>query len=295
MPTTQVISYCVYVRREERGTIKETLEASYDAWFPLIYHRLTRCDRTQVEERGGCHQEIGGILFSASIRINLMDMRNAIKLIPIFSLAALLSYFPESNAASPTEKVSQSPDVQNATAANAKSALSPDIQQLIEKGFVIFIPKGTRVPVVFDTNLSSDKSRPGDEFSLSTGQDILLEKTVLVPKGTVIKGTVLDGQALIPPSAKLVAMQLRFESLNSPTFGKINTAGGKLIVKGDEVAFVRGGKKLFLHSLFVTTPYRPPPPPDCNAFKTDKGKKIEIATGDKFDFEFSSDVRVSPP
>ncbi|MBI2811662.1 MAG: hypothetical protein HYX67_12665 [Candidatus Melainabacteria bacterium] len=217
-----------------------------------------------------------------------------IKLIPIFSLAALLSFLPESTAASPTEKISPSLNVENATPDNAKGAIDPSIQQLMQKGFVIFIPKGTSVSVVFDTNLTSDKSRPGDEFSLSTAQDILLEKAVLVPKGAVIKGTVLDGQALIPPSSKLVTLQLRFDSLNSPAYGKINTAGGKLLVKGDAVAFVRGGKKLFLKSLFVTTPYRPQPPPDCNAFKTDKGKKIEIATGDKFDFEFSSDVRVSP-
>ncbi len=221
-------------------------------------------------------------------------MRNTIKLIPILSLAALLSFLPESNASSPTEKNLQSIDVEKSTPDKTKSALDPGIQQLMQKGFVIFIPKGTRVSVVFDTNLSSDKSRPGDEFSLSTEQDILLEKAVLMPKGAVIKGTVLDGQELIPKSSKLVTMQLRFDSLSSPAYGKINTAGGKLFVKGDDVALVRGGKKLFLHSLFVTTPYRPLPPPDCNAFKTDKGKKIEIAAGDKFEFEFSWDVRVSP-
>jgi hypothetical protein len=89
-------------------------------------------------------------------------------------------------------------------------------------------------------------------------------------------------------------LQLRFESLNSAAYGKINTAGGKLFVKGDSVAFMRSGKKLFLRSLFVTAPYRPLPPPDCNAFAADKGKKIEIGKGDKFVFEFSSDVRVSP-
>lgn len=239
-------------------------------------------------------------------------MRNAIKLIPIIWLAALLSSLPQSIAASPKppngtleptkgavepakalEPTKGALDPAKALEPT-EGALDPGIQELMQKGFVIFIPKGTRVPVVFDTTLSSDKSRPGDEFSISTGQDILLEKAVLVPKGAVIKGTVLDGQALIPQSSKLVTMQLRFDSLNSPAYGKINTAGGKLFVKGDAIAFVRGGKKLFLQSLFVTTPYRPQPPPDCNAFKTDKGKKIEIAAGDRFDFEFSSDVRVSP-
>ncbi|CAN5492226.1 hypothetical protein BH10CYA1_BH10CYA1_24210 [soil metagenome] len=220
-------------------------------------------------------------------------MKNTIRLIPLIALSALLS-LPKSNAAAPNQKISQSTDVENVTPDQAKSLISPEIQQLIQKGFVIFIPKGTRVPVVFDTNLSSDKSRPGDEFSVSTGQDILLEKAVLVPKGAVIKGTVLDGLALIPQSSKLVTMQLRFESLYSPAYGKIDTARGKLLVKGDAVAFARGGKKLFFHSLFVTAPYRPQPPPDCNAFKTEKGKKIEIAIGDKFDFEFSNDVLVSP-
>lgn len=220
-------------------------------------------------------------------------MRNTIRLILLLALSALLT-LPETNAAAPKQNISQSIDVENATPDNAKSLISPDIQQLIEKGFVIFIPKGTRVPVVFDTNLSSDKSQPGDEFSVSTGQDILLEKAVLVPKGAVIKGTVRDSLALIPQSSKLVTMQLRFESLNSPAYGKLDTAVGRLLVKGDAVAFVRGGKKMSLQSLFVTTPYRPKPPPDCNAFKADKGKKIEIAIGDKFDFEFSNDVRVAP-
>ncbi|MBS1955985.1 MAG: hypothetical protein JST89_17500 [Cyanobacteria bacterium SZAS-4] len=247
-------------------------------------------------------------------------MRNTKTLLPILSAVTLLSFLPESNAASPTQEISPSAAVKKATpdsvtpdtatlnktttdkestgsaiSDSAKSAIDPGIQELMKKGFVIFIPKGTRVSVIFDTNLSSDKNRPGEEFSVSTAQDILLEKAVLLPKGTIIKGTVLDGQSLIPPSAKLVALQLRFDSLNSPAYGKINTAGGKLLVKGDAIPFVRGGKKLVWQSLFVTTPYRPLPPPDCNAFKTDKGKKIEIAAGDKFDFEFSSDVRVSPP
>ncbi len=341
MPTTQVISYCVYVRSEgERNDNGRRMQAKFDAWFSVINHRQPWRDRTQVEERGGCHQEIGGILFFYYCSDKLDGMRNTIKLLPMISLIALLSFSPESIAASPTQKLSKSSDVvkstsgstksraavnvtpestkssavlnatpestkssavENATPDNAKSApdktksaIDPSIQELIQKGFEIFIPKGTRVPVVFDTNLSSDKNRPGDEFALSTAQDILLEKAVLMPKGTVIKGTVLDGQALIPPSSKLVVMQLRFDSLTSPAYEKINTGGGKLFVKGDAIGFVRGGKKLYWQSLFVTTPYRPTPPPDCNAFKADKGKKIEIAAGDKFDFEFSSDVRVSP-
>lgn len=278
-------------------------------------------------------------------------MKYATTLIPMFSLATLLSFPTESHATSPTQKISRPTDVvKNATPEkiekatpkkvqvgtpekgdnvspekienaaskkvevaspekidnttpkktdrstpdSTKGAVDPGIQQLIEKGFVIFIPKGTRVPVIFDTNISSDKSRPGDEFSLSIGQEILLEKAVLVPKGSVIKGTVLDGQALIPQPSKLVTLQLRFDSLNLPAYGKLNIAGGKLLVKGDSIAFMRDGKKLFLRSLFVTTPYRPLPPPDSNAFKSDKGKKIEIAAGDKSVFEFSSDVPVSP-
>ena len=60
----------------------------------------------------------------------------------------------------------------------------------------IDLPQGTNVRVRLDQDLGSKISQPGDSFSATVADDILVNGEVIVPKGARADGTVIDAQPL---------------------------------------------------------------------------------------------------
>jgi len=54
------------------------------------------------------------------------------------------------------------------------------------------LPKGALVKLAIESGLSSSKSRPGDAVRLVVMEDVVAEGRLVVPKGTVVMGRVLD-------------------------------------------------------------------------------------------------------
>lgn len=64
------------------------------------------------------------------------------------------------------------------------------------KPVAIDLPQGTNVRVRLDQDLGSKISQPGDSFSATVADDILVNGEVIVPKGARADGTVIDAQPL---------------------------------------------------------------------------------------------------
>jgi hypothetical protein len=61
---------------------------------------------------------------------------------------------------------------------------------------VIELPAGTQVRVRLDQGLSSKTSQPGDTFSASVADDVMVDGKVVVPRGSRADGTVIDAKPL---------------------------------------------------------------------------------------------------
>ncbi|MFP5226723.1 MAG: hypothetical protein ACLGXA_03780 [Acidobacteriota bacterium] len=60
----------------------------------------------------------------------------------------------------------------------------------------IVIPTGTALRVRLDQDLGSKISRPGDSFSATVADDILVDGQTVIPRGSSAEGTVIDAKAL---------------------------------------------------------------------------------------------------
>jgi len=108
----------------------------------------------------------------------------------------------------------------------------------------ITVPEDTSIHVTLDQAVSSDQSRPGDHFTATVSQPIVLDDKTVVPEGAEVEGMVVDAQR----SGRLkgrARLQLSLESVNvAGTDYRIHTGssvrvGGKH--KNRNIAWIAGG------------------------------------------------------
>ena len=61
---------------------------------------------------------------------------------------------------------------------------------------VITLPSGTPIRVRLDQDLGSKISQPGDSFSATVADDVMVNDTVVIPKESRADGTVIDAKPL---------------------------------------------------------------------------------------------------
>ena len=96
----------------------------------------------------------------------------------------------------------------------------------------IAVPAGTEIKGELETPLSSKTNKAGDIFRLIVTEPITLESMEVIPKGTVINGTV----ASVTPAergSKKASMDLKFESLTLISGRSLSINAG-MAVEGEE-------------------------------------------------------------
>ena len=61
---------------------------------------------------------------------------------------------------------------------------------------VVRLPTGTRIRVRLDQDLSSNGNQPGDTFTATVANDVMVNGTTVIPQGSRADGTVVDAKAL---------------------------------------------------------------------------------------------------
>jgi len=61
---------------------------------------------------------------------------------------------------------------------------------------VVELPAGTRLHVRLDQDLGSKISHPGDPFSATVADDVIVDGQTVIPRGSHAEGTVVDAKAL---------------------------------------------------------------------------------------------------
>ena len=128
-----------------------------------------------------------------------------------------------------------------------QQAAAPQPPQPPPPPAVITLPSGTPLRVRLDQDLGSKISQPGDSFSATTSDDVVVNGTVVIPKGARASGTVIDskplgkfkGGALL--SIKLDRVRTRWGSypVATSTIDKAEKGKGKR-----SAAFIGGGAGL---------------------------------------------------
>ncbi len=94
---------------------------------------------------------------------------------------------------------SSSPEVVSGAAPNAPA--KPDAKaeesffsRLLSSSQPVVIPEGTLLTITLDHAISSKSNRPGDSFSGSLASPILVEGKTVVPRGSTVKGVLVDAK-----------------------------------------------------------------------------------------------------
>ena len=105
------------------------------------------------------------------------------------------------------------------------------------------VPSGTTITVSLGSALGSKLSESGQTFNGTIAKDVLVENTVVIPKGSTVTGTVTDAKPLgkFKGGAEL---QLRLDSINvkgsdMPVQAGVQTFSAK--GKGKRTAVITGG------------------------------------------------------
>src|SRR5262245_29363892 len=80
------------------------------------------------------------------------------------------------------------------SADSTASAKSPGILDKLKPEPRIVIPAGTRLRVSLIDAVSSDKSRPGDQFMASLAEPVVVDTKTVLEKGTKVRGRVIDAR-----------------------------------------------------------------------------------------------------
>lgn len=131
---------------------------------------------------------------------------------------------PASTASAPTTAASTSAPAPTA-AAPAPAPPPPPA--------VVVLPTGTQVRVRLDQDLGSKISNPGDSFSATVSDDVVVNGTTVIPRGARADGTVVDARPLgrFKGGAELV---VRLE--------RVHTRWGSYPVATSSVSRVEAGK-----------------------------------------------------
>jgi hypothetical protein len=97
----------------------------------------------------------------------------------------------------------------------------------------LVVPAGTSITVNLGSALGSKLSKSGETFTGTVAKDVVVENTVVIPKGSTISGTVTDAKPL-GKFAGGAELQLRLES--------INVSGSEMPVQADLRTFSAKGK-----------------------------------------------------
>ena len=138
--------------------------------------------------------------------------------------------------------------------ATGPPVLNPDTVSISDtpRGKYINVPKGLKIETALEDELSSARSRVGQQFSVHTTEPVLLGSRVLIPEGTRINGTIKE---IKPPKGKFLKAKVTldfnsidiggtsYEMSGKTTFSKRALAekGGKA---GGEYAAKEGAKYL---------------------------------------------------
>jgi len=107
----------------------------------------------------------------------------------------------------------------------------------------LVVPAGTAITVSLGSALGSKASKPGDNFTGSVGQDVMVGSAVAIPKGANVSGTVTDAKPL-GRFAGGAALAIRLDSIeikgvNLPVQASTKSFSAK--GKGKRTAVMAGG------------------------------------------------------
>ena len=107
----------------------------------------------------------------------------------------------------------------------------------------LVVPAGTSIPVILSSTINSRVANPGDEFSGSVAEDILVDNEVAIPKGSKVTGTVVNSkkQGTFKGEADLAVKLTRLEVRGKGYMIASSTYGGTQKGKGKRTAVVTGG------------------------------------------------------
>jgi cytoskeletal protein RodZ len=98
---------------------------------------------------------------------------------------------PSAAAPTPSSAQSSSPG-----SAPASSAAAPSTPQAPPPPAVVDLPVGTRIRVRLDQDLGSKISQPGDSFTATVADDVVVNGQTVIAKGARADGTVIDSKPL---------------------------------------------------------------------------------------------------
>ena len=130
----------------------------------------------------------------------------------------------------PDQPASTAPAPATAASAPAPTAAAPAPPP---PPAVVVLPTGTQIRVRLDQDLGSKISNPGDSFSATVSDDVVVNRTTVIPRGARADGTVVDAKPLgrFKGGAELV---VRLE--------RVHTRWGSYPVASSSVSRVEAGK-----------------------------------------------------
>ncbi len=103
---------------------------------------------------------------------------------------------PAPQAASPEGSPAPATPSAAAPAPTTSAAVNPPAPAAPPPPAVVELPVGTRIRVRIDQDLGSKISQPGDNFSATVADDVIVHGTTIVPRGARADGTVVDAKPL---------------------------------------------------------------------------------------------------
>ena len=89
---------------------------------------------------------------------------------------------------------SRQPTTTNADSTATSPAVSEHVRAEANPESKLIIPAGTRLRVALTDTISSDRSRPGDAFTASLAEPIVIDGRTAFEKGTKVRGVVIDAK-----------------------------------------------------------------------------------------------------
>jgi hypothetical protein len=96
----------------------------------------------------------------------------------------------------PSQTSQQGTSDPGANPASSPASASAPAPQTPPPPAVIDLPVGTRLHVRLDQDLGSKISHPGDSFSATVSDDVVVNGQTVIPRGSRAEGTVIDAKAL---------------------------------------------------------------------------------------------------
>jgi len=137
----------------------------------------------------------------------------------------------------------QPADASNPAETNTGAEKGAQVSLRKQKKRTIVVPAGTSVTVNLGSALGSKLSQSGQSFNGTVARDIIVDNTVVIPRGATVSGTVTDAKALGKFAGGAV-LQLRLDSITlNGTDVPVQTAVRTFSVKGKgkRTAVMTGG------------------------------------------------------